>query len=98
MVYLVSRIIVLNGRSMLANTLLKDEMVFIAGVALGFSAIAFTAGSICFFNFKKGLKPLVLGQVQRKRPNNDFENDYHFQRLNHNVVVAPEQAQRFALD
>ncbi|KAK7190950.1 hypothetical protein DPSP01_009157 [Paraphaeosphaeria sporulosa] len=97
-VYLVSRIVVLNSRSRLANTLLKDEMVFMAVVALGFSAIAFTAGSICVTNFRKGLKPLVLGQVQRKRPNNDFENDYQFQRLNHNVVAAPEQARRFALD
>jgi hypothetical protein len=94
----VSRILVLNGDSLLANTPLKDEMLFFDGVALGFSAIAFTTGSICFFNFGKGLKPLVLGQVQRKRPNNAFENDYQFQRLNHNVVVEPEQARRFALD
>ncbi|KAJ4357705.1 uncharacterized protein N0V89_002281 [Didymosphaeria variabile] len=98
MVYLVSRIIVLNSSSMLARTLLKDEMVFLASIAVGFSAIAFLAGSICFANFRKGLKPLVLSQVQHKRPNNEFENDYHFQRLNHNVVAAPEQARRFAID
>jgi hypothetical protein len=97
-VYLVSRILVLNGDSFLAKTPLKDEMLFFAGVALGFSSIAFTTGSICFANFGKGLKPLVLGQIQRKRPNNEFETDYQFQRLNHNVVAEPEQARRFALD
>ncbi|KAJ4294407.1 hypothetical protein N0V90_008097 [Kalmusia sp. IMI 367209] len=96
--YLVSRILVLHGTSMLANTLMKDEMVFFASVAVGFSAIAFLTGSLCFFNFGKGLKPIVLGQVQRKRRTDEFENDYHFQRLNHNVVTTPTEIRRFELD
>lgn len=97
-VYLVSRIIVLNGSSQLANTLLKDEMIFLASVALAFSTIALAFGSACLANFQKGLKPIVLGQVQRKQRNNDFENDYNFQRLNHNVVAVPEESRRFMLD
>lgn len=98
MTYLVSRIVVLYGDSMLAKTILKDEMIFHASVALGFSVFAVLAGSICLSNFRQGLKPLVLGQVQSKRPISAFETDYEFQRLNHNVITTPAQARRFALD
>ena len=97
-VYLVSRIILLKGHSLIANTLLKDEMVFLASVALGFSNMALVAGSICLINFRKGLKPILLGQVRRKERVDQFETDLNFQRLNHNVVAAPEEARRFLLD
>lgn len=96
--YLVSRLVVLYGKSLRARTLLKNEIVFFAGVALMFSVSASVAGSICLTNFYKGLKPILLGQVQSKRRIDDFENEYRFQRLNHNVVGTPEDARRFALD
>lgn len=88
----------LIGTSQLAKTLLKDEMLFLAGVGLAFSAVSFVASLVCFANFKKGLKPLVMGQVQRQEVNDEFETDYQFQRLNHNVFLVPEQARRFDID
>lgn len=89
---------VLYGDSPLANTLLKDEMVFLACVALVLSAIALVTAAICLVNFRKGLKPILLGQVKRQRPVDEFENDYQFQRLNHNVVAVPDRARRFDID
>jgi hypothetical protein len=51
------------------------------------------------FNFKKGLKPILLGQVQRKPRAHELEDDYYVQRLNYNVVpLADRDSQRWALD
>ncbi|KAK1910643.1 hypothetical protein P3342_008522 [Pyrenophora teres f. teres] len=97
--YLVSRLIVLYGDSLLAQTLMKDQMVFYTCVGLGFSALTLVVGSVCFWNFNKGLKPILLGQVQRKIPLNEVETDYYVQRLNYNIVpLVDRDSQRFALD
>ena len=77
---------------------MRDEMVFLACVALVLSAIAFVTAAICMANFRKGLRPILLSQVKRKRPIDEFENEYQFQRLNHNMVAMPEQARRFDID
>jgi hypothetical protein len=78
---------------------MKDEMVFYMCVALVFSTSALIVGSICFFNFKKGLRPILLGQVQRKLRATELEDDYYVQRLNYNVVpLADRDSQRFVLD
>ncbi|CAG5159161.1 uncharacterized protein ALTATR162_LOCUS5444 [Alternaria atra] len=97
--YLITRLLVLYGHSLLAKTLMKDEMVFYICVALVFSTSALVVGSICFFNFKKGLRPILLGQVQRKPRAHELEDDYYVQRLNYNVLpLADRESQRFALD
>jgi hypothetical protein len=78
---------------------MKDEMIFYLCVALVFSASALIVGSICFFNFKKGLRPILLGQVQGKPRADELEDGYYVQRLNYNVVpLADRDSQRFALD
>jgi hypothetical protein len=78
---------------------MKDEMVFYICIALVFSTSALVVGSICFFNFKKGLRPILLGQVQRKPRAHELEDDYYVQRLNYNVLpLADRESQRFALD
>ncbi|KAI4636368.1 hypothetical protein J4E83_001323 [Alternaria metachromatica] len=97
--YLISRLLVLYGHSFLADTLLKDEMVFYLCVGVVFSTSALLAGCVCFYNFKKGLRPILLGQVQRKPRAHELEDDYYVQRLNYNVVpLADRDSQRFALD
>ncbi|KAI1572757.1 PurL Phosphoribosylformylglycinamidine FGAM synthase synthetase domain [Pyrenophora tritici-repentis] len=97
--YLVSRLVVLYGNSQLANTWMKDQMVFYVCVGLGFSVITLVVGCICLWNFNKGLKPILLGQVQRKIRPNEVETDYYVQRLNYNIVpLADRDSQRFALD
>ena len=97
--YLITRLVILYGPSRLANTLMKDQMVFYACVGLGFAVTTLMAGCVCFWNFNKGLKPLLLGQVQRKIRLNEVETDYYVQRLNYNIVpLADRDSQRFALD
>lgn len=90
---------ILYGDSLLAATLMKDEMTLLASVALAFSSIATAVGAVCFFNFRRGLKPLLLGQLEDKNRTTPFDQDYQFQLLNHNVVAAPSLEQRrFDLD
>ncbi|KAB2110250.1 hypothetical protein AG0111_0g1071 [Alternaria gaisen] len=97
--YLISRLLVLYGHTLLAKTLMKDEMVFYSCVALVFSTSALIVGTVCFFNFKKGLRPILLGQVQRKPRAHELEDDYYVQRLNYNVVpLADRDSQRWTLD
>jgi hypothetical protein len=70
--YLISRLLVLYGHTLLSKTLI---------------------------NFKKGLRPILLGQVQRKPRAHELEDDYYVQRLNYNVVpLADRDSQRWALD
>jgi hypothetical protein len=74
-------------------------MVFYNCIALFFSMSASIVGFVCFWNFKKGLKPILLGQVQRKPRVHELEDDYYVQRLNYNVVpLSDRDSQRFALD
>lgn len=97
--YLVSRIVVLYGDGLLSKTAMKDEMTLYACIALTFTVAALIAGSICFFQFNKGLKPIVLGQVKRTPQTDEWEEEYYFQRLNHNVVhLQDRESRRFALD
>jgi len=74
-------------------------MVFYLCVGVVFSTSALLAGCVCFYNFKEGLRPILLGQVQRKPRAHELEDDYYVQRLNYNVVpLADRDSQRFALD
>jgi hypothetical protein len=98
-VYLVSRLLVLYGRSILAKTSMKDEMVFYISIGIIFSFLSIVAGCICVWNFGRGLKPILLGQVQRQVRTSEIEDDYYIQRLNYNIVRNPDRdTQRFALD
>lgn len=51
-------------------------------------------------NFDRGLKPILLGQTQRKAPAphvDDEENAYYFQRLNY-APSTVDFTKRFELD
>ncbi|EOA84372.1 uncharacterized protein SETTUDRAFT_21723 [Exserohilum turcica Et28A] len=99
MAYIISRLIVLNGRSQLANTLMKNEMMFYLVVALAFDSASFVIGSICFANFRKGLRPFLLGQIQRQSRAEQMEDDYYIQRLNYNIVpLSDRDGPRLDLD
>jgi hypothetical protein len=58
--YIVSRFIVLNGDSLLAKTLLIDEMQLFLGVALALAVPACINAIVCINNFGHGLKPILL--------------------------------------
>jgi hypothetical protein len=58
--YIVSRFIVLNGDSLLAKTLLIDEMQLFLGVALALAVPACINAIVCIANFGHGLKPILL--------------------------------------
>ncbi|KAF1940225.1 hypothetical protein EJ02DRAFT_406854 [Clathrospora elynae] len=75
MAYLVSRILVLNGNSPLAQTLLKDEMLLFTSVALALGTLACLNAMLCVFNFNKGLKPLLHLSSWKQTP-------HEFQRVN----------------
>ncbi|KAH7053457.1 hypothetical protein B0J12DRAFT_598588 [Macrophomina phaseolina] len=82
--YLTSRIVVLCGRGRLSNTTLKDEQLLFAIAGLFFLFAATIAAVQCWLNFNKGLKPILLGQTQRKAPaKTEEEREYYFQRLNY---------------
>lgn len=72
MAYLVSRILVLNGNSIRANTLLKDEMMLFAGTALTLATMVCANAMLCVANFGKGLKPLLQNSSWKQRPH-EFE-------------------------
>lgn len=78
---------------------MADEMVFLVLVAILFYLCALVAAGVCFCNFGKGLKPIVLGQVQQNNGPSVREAAYYFQRLNHHVPPPPiRENQRFQLD
>ena len=77
---------------------MADEMLLFASAALFFSAIAFTAGVICIINFKRGLKPILLGQVQSKPLAVEGDNVYYFQQLSPSIHSQEQGGRRFALD
>ncbi|KAH7075769.1 hypothetical protein BKA63DRAFT_543122 [Paraphoma chrysanthemicola] len=72
MAYLLSRILVLTGHGIRANTLLKDEMLLYAGVALALATLACLNAMLCLANFNKGLKPLLQRSSWNKSPH-EFE-------------------------
>ncbi|OAL01939.1 hypothetical protein IQ06DRAFT_219702, partial [Phaeosphaeriaceae sp. SRC1lsM3a] len=72
MAYLISRILVLLGHGLLSKTLLKDEMLLFAGVALALATLACLNAMVCVFNFNKGLKPLLQREHWKQTPH-EFE-------------------------
>lgn len=72
MAYLLSRILVLNGKGIRANTLLKDEMLLLAGTALALATFACFNAMVCIANFGKGLKPLLQNSSWKETPH-EFE-------------------------
>lgn len=82
--YLISRIIVLNGTGLRANTLLKDEMLLFAIIALVFAISACINAVICLANFNRGLKQLLLNPTWKQRESYEFEPV-------HNLVYLPER-------
>lgn len=68
MAYLLNRILVLNGNSLTARTLLKDEMLLFASVALVLAIAACINAMLCVVNFHKGLKPLLQNSSWKQRP------------------------------
>lgn len=79
--------------------MMKDEMVFYICIGGALSLFSLVAGSVCMFNFKKGLKPILLGQIKRRPQAHELEDDYYIQRLNYNIVPTPDRdSQRFLVD
>ncbi|KAH7412188.1 hypothetical protein DE146DRAFT_272998 [Phaeosphaeria sp. MPI-PUGE-AT-0046c] len=70
--YIISRILVLLGDGLLSMTLLKDEMLLFAGVALALATLACLTTMVCVFNFNKGLKPLLQREHWKQTPH-EFE-------------------------
>ncbi|CBX92243.1 hypothetical protein IAQ61_000422 [Plenodomus lingam] len=66
--YLLSRILLLTGKSRRANTALKDEMLFFAGTAIALATLACFNAMLCVFNFRKGLRPLLGGYSWNQAP------------------------------
>ncbi|KAF9631916.1 hypothetical protein BFW01_g2778 [Lasiodiplodia theobromae] len=97
--YLLSRMVVLCGNGRRSASVLKDEQLLFLSVAIVFLFAATGAAVQCMFNFNKGLKPILLGQTQRKGPApvTDEESEYYFQRLNY-APSTVDLNRRFALD
>jgi hypothetical protein len=70
--YLLTRILVLEGKGFLSKTILKDEMLLFASVALGLATLACLNAIVCTFNFNKGLKPLLQRSSWKETPH-EFE-------------------------
>lgn len=70
--YLISRILVLLGHGLLSKTLLKDEMLLFAGVALALATLVCLNTMVCVVNFNKGLKPLLQREHWKQTPH-EFE-------------------------
>ncbi|EOD43537.1 hypothetical protein UCRNP2_9767 [Neofusicoccum parvum UCRNP2] len=97
--YLISRIIVLCGNGWRSKTIMKDEMLFFAFVALIFVFFTLVTSILCIANFGHGLRPHLLGLTGRKSPQ-DPDDPYRFERLSHAAPPPPEMlaSRRFALD
>jgi hypothetical protein len=72
MAYLVSRILVLEGHGFYSKTILKDEMLLFAGVALALGTMTCLTAMVCLLNFNKGLKPLLQRNSWKNTPH-EFE-------------------------
>ncbi|KAH4353979.1 hypothetical protein HBH98_013200 [Parastagonospora nodorum] len=72
MAYLLSRILTLKGDGFYSRTILKDEMLLFASVALGLATLACINAMLCTFNFNKGLKPLLHRSSWKQTPH-EFE-------------------------
>ena len=97
--YLISRLVVLYGHTSLSVTSMKNEQVYYLALALVSSILSLVVGFICTLNFGKGLKPVLLGQVQRQPQAHELEDEYYIQRLNYNILPSPNrESQRFTLD
>ncbi|OAL46339.1 hypothetical protein IQ07DRAFT_146909 [Pyrenochaeta sp. DS3sAY3a] len=99
MAYFINRLVVLHGTSIRANTDLKEQMVFYAVAALVFSTAAFGVGCACFMNFGKGLRPVLLSQVQRIEPTTEPSDTQYFHNLDDGGMLGSERgSRRFLLD
>ncbi|KKY18645.1 hypothetical protein UCDDS831_g05927 [Diplodia seriata] len=109
--WLISRMVVICGTGIRSATVLRDEQILFAGVGIGFLLAASGAAVRCLLNFDSGLKPILLGQTQRKGPavaassrtalvldDDDVEGEYYFQRLNYVAPSTVDLNRRFALD
>lgn len=70
--YLLSRIIVLCGHSLLARTPTKNMMLLFASASLILTVLSLACGIRCFLNFGRGLKPILAGKTHSVRASYDF--------------------------
>ncbi|PVH91645.1 hypothetical protein DM02DRAFT_545403 [Periconia macrospinosa] len=90
--YLVSRIVVLCGNGIRANTILKNEMLLFAGSALAFNAFICINSVLCITNFGCGLKPLLSGEISNER------QPYEFHSLGYQPANQSFVSRRLSLD
>lgn len=89
----------LHSTSIRAYTDLKEQMVFYAIAALVFSTAALGGGCACFMNFGKGLRPVLLGQVQRIEPTTEPSDTQYFHNLDDGGMSGSQRgSRRFLLD
>lgn len=77
---------------------MKGQMLLFASVGLALAAVTFLVAVVCFSNFNKGLKPILLGQIQPNPPVNQSEDTYFLQRLHHPIPPHDRASRRFDLD
>lgn len=70
--YLLSRIVVLLGHGLLANTPTKNMMLLFAFASLILSVLSLLCGIRCFMNFGHGLRPILEGKTHFVRDTYDF--------------------------
>ncbi|KAH6613029.1 hypothetical protein C7974DRAFT_322330, partial [Boeremia exigua] len=96
--YLVSRLAVLYGKSLRARTIMKEEMVFFALMALLFAIAATGVGCACVMNFGKSLKPFLQVGASRQEPELS-DTAYHLYPVDANDPLASQRtSRRFILE
>ncbi|KAJ5667135.1 hypothetical protein N7507_002999 [Penicillium longicatenatum] len=70
--YLLSRVIVLFGHSLLARTPTKNMMLLFAFASLILTILSLICGIRCVLNFGYGLKPILAGKAHSIRASYDF--------------------------
>ncbi|KAJ5498589.1 hypothetical protein N7453_007640 [Penicillium expansum] len=70
--YLISRIVVLYGKSLLAFTPSKGKMLLFGFASLVLTFLSLGSGMQCFMNFGYGLKHILAGKAHSVRTSYDF--------------------------
>ncbi|KAF5253275.1 hypothetical protein FANTH_1871 [Fusarium anthophilum] len=97
-VYLITRLIVLNGDGLLARTLMKEEMLLFASFALSFNIVSVAFAVLCVLNFGKGLKPLLQGQGTNNMPTSTSALELSPRHLSVRTMDTERMSKRFDMD
>jgi hypothetical protein len=96
--YLIVRLIVLTGNELLANTLMKEDIILFASFARVFTIMCIAFAVICVFNLGKGLKPLLLGQGTNDVSASTSALDLNPRHLSIRTMDSERLSKRFDID